>query len=190
MPDAIDLGVLAEWAGVPVEEIRDLNPELRRATTPLGKHDLKVPVGTAPMVEARLATADPSVFARTQFQWHTVKKGETLSSIARQAGVRAANLASANGITTRATKVQVGQQLMIPRAATSPTLTRRTSRRLRSGPDGRRRLDVSRQARATTYRVKQAGTRSTASPASSRRRSTRSSTSTSCRPTSSSSGID
>ena len=33
VPDAIDLGVLAEWAGVPVEQIRDLNPELRRATS-------------------------------------------------------------------------------------------------------------------------------------------------------------
>jgi membrane-bound lytic murein transglycosylase D len=122
VPDAIDLGVVAEWAGVPVAEIRDLNPELRRATTPLGKHELKVPVGTGPTIEARLAAADPSIFARSQFQWHTVKKGETLSSVARVAGVRAANLASANGLTTNA-KIQVGEQLMIPRAATSPTLT-------------------------------------------------------------------
>jgi membrane-bound lytic murein transglycosylase D len=121
VPDAIDLGVIAEWAGVPVEQLRDLNPELRRATTPLGRHELKVPVGTAPTIEAKLGTADPSVFARSQFQWHTVKRGESLSSIARQAGVRTANLASANGIATGAT-VQVGQQLMIPRATASPTL--------------------------------------------------------------------
>jgi membrane-bound lytic murein transglycosylase D len=121
VPDAIDLGVISEWAGVPVEQLRDLNPELRRATTPLGRHDLKVPVGTAPTIEARLATADPSVFARSQFQWHTVKRGESLSSIARQAGVRTANLASANGLASGA-QVQVGQQLMIPRATASPTL--------------------------------------------------------------------
>ena len=121
VPDAIDLGVVAEWAGVPVEQLRDLNPELRRSTTPLGRHELKVPVGTAATIEARLATADPSVFARSQFQWHTVKRGESLFSIARQAGVRTANLASANGIATGA-PVQVGQQLMIPRATASPTL--------------------------------------------------------------------
>jgi len=106
---------------VPVEQLRDLNPELRRSTTPLGRHELKVPVGTAATIEARLATADPSVFARSQFQWHTVKRGESLFSIARQAGVRTANLASANGIATGA-PVQVGQQLMIPRATASPTL--------------------------------------------------------------------
>jgi membrane-bound lytic murein transglycosylase D len=121
VPDAIDLGVVAEWAGVPVEQLRDLNPELRRATTPLGRHDLKVPVGTAATIEARLATADPSVFARSQFQWHTVKRGESLSTIARQAGVRTANLASANDIAL-GTTVQVGQQLMIPRATASPAL--------------------------------------------------------------------
>ena len=122
VPDAIDLGVISEWAGVPVEQLRDLNPELRRATTPLGRNDLKVPVGTAATIEARLATADPSVFARSQFQWHTVKRGESLSSIARQAGVRTANLASANGI-VMGTPVQVGQQLMIPRATATASST-------------------------------------------------------------------
>lgn len=121
VPDAIDLGVLAEWGGVPVEQIRDLNPELRRATTPLGPHELKVPVGTAATIEAKLATADPSVFARSQFLWHTVKRGETLSSIARQAGVRASNLASANSLTASA-RLLVGQQLMIPRATPTPAL--------------------------------------------------------------------
>jgi membrane-bound lytic murein transglycosylase D len=158
VPDAIDLGVIAEWAGVPVEQIRDLNPELRRATTPLGKHDLKVPVGTAPMIEGRLATADPSVFARSQFQWHTVKKGESLSSIARQAGVRTANLASANGVTTAA-KVQVGQQLMIPRApaATPAAATRKaapTSTTSSAAPAAAPPTSTSAATGATTYRVK------------------------------------
>jgi membrane-bound lytic murein transglycosylase D len=153
VPDAIDLGVLAEWAGVPVEQIRDLNPDLRRATTPLGKSDLKVPVGTGATIEAKLATADSSIFARSQFQWHTVKKGETLSTIARQAGVRAANLASANGVTT-ATKVQVGQQLMIPRATASPALAAHRP----ATPASATSVPSSAAAGSTTYRVKQGDT--------------------------------
>lgn len=157
VPDAIDLGVVAEWAGVPVEQIRDLNPELRRATTPLGSHELKVPVGTAATVEARLATADPSVFARSQFQWHTVKRGESLSSIARQAGVRTANLASANGIASSA-KVQVGEQLMIPRATASPTLgAHRPAVASGSAAAGSPSAAASGPA-STTYRVKQGDT--------------------------------
>ena len=153
VPDAIDLGVLAEWAGVPVDQLRDLNPELRRATTPLGKHELRVPMGTAPTIEAKLATADPSVFARSQFQWHTVKKGETLSSIARQSGVRSANLASANGISTK-DKVQVGQQLMIPRATTTPVPP--TPRH--AAPAAAPASAPTSSAAQTTYRVKQGDT--------------------------------
>jgi membrane-bound lytic murein transglycosylase D len=150
VPDAIDLGVLAEWAGVPVDQLRDLNPELRRATTPLGKHELRVPVGTAATIEAKLATADASVFARSQFQWHTVKRGETLSTIARQSGVRTANLASANGVSTK-DKVQVGQQLMIPRATATqvPSATRHAA----PAP-----TSTSASASSTTYRVKQGDT--------------------------------
>jgi membrane-bound lytic murein transglycosylase D len=158
VPDAIDLGVIAEWAGVPIAQIRDLNPELRRATTPLGKHDLKVPVGTGPMIEARLATADASVFARSQFQWHTVKKGESLSTIARAAGVKTAILASANGITSSA-KVQVGQQLMIPRAASSPTITARKPASANATPAAPPAgASTPAPSGPTTYRVKQGDT--------------------------------
>lgn len=152
VPDAIDLGVLAEWAGVPVDQLRDLNPELRRATTPLGKHDLKVPMGTAATIEAKLASADPSVFARSQFQWHTVKKGETLSSIARQSGVRTATLASANGVSTK-DKVQVGQQLMIPRATVTPVPATR-----HAAPTAAQASTPTSTSTSTTYRVKQGDT--------------------------------
>src|SRR5439155_10009840 len=51
VPDALSLGVVAEWLSLPVERIQELNPELRRGMTPLGKHDLKVPVGAAATVE-------------------------------------------------------------------------------------------------------------------------------------------
>ena len=111
VPDALDLRVVAEWTGVPVEQIRDLNPELRRGTTPLGKHDLKVPLGTAATVEAMLASADPSVFAPR----HVVKKGETLTSIAREFKISVRDLAAANGLKTTS-KVSDGRALLVPSA--------------------------------------------------------------------------
>src|SRR4030095_4980674 len=47
LPVAVDLRRVAEWAGTSVEAIQDLNPELRRWTTPMGTTDyeLKVPEG-------------------------------------------------------------------------------------------------------------------------------------------------
>ncbi len=46
---AVDIRRVAEWAGAPVQDIQDLNPELRRWTTPIRatEYELKVPMGSA-----------------------------------------------------------------------------------------------------------------------------------------------
>jgi len=121
VPDALDLRTVAEWTETSIEEIRDLNPELRRTITPVGKHDLKVPVGMAPIVEAKLAEAGPATFAR--FERYSAKRGETMVTIARKFKVTTADLASANGLTTRS-RLKVGQSLMIPRAVSAALASR------------------------------------------------------------------
>jgi membrane-bound lytic murein transglycosylase D len=114
---ATDIRRVAEWAGVPVQAIQELNPELRRWTTPVRATDyeLKVPDGTATLVNARLSEAQPEELA--SLNRHTVKKGETLLSIAKKLKVSRTDLAQANYLSTRA-RVKVGQQLIIPRAPT------------------------------------------------------------------------
>jgi membrane-bound lytic murein transglycosylase D len=117
LPGATDIRRIAEWAGVPVQTIQDLNPELRRWTTPVQATDyeLKVPDGTASLVNAHLVEAQPEELA--SLNRHTVKKGETLLSIAKKLKVSRTDLAEANYLSTRA-RVNVGQQLIIPRAPT------------------------------------------------------------------------
>ncbi|HEX5108004.1 MAG TPA: LysM peptidoglycan-binding domain-containing protein [Vicinamibacterales bacterium] len=114
---AVDLRVLAEWIGTPVQTIQELNPELRRWTTPVRATDyeLKVPAGTADVVRARLLESEPAELA--PLNRHMVKKGETLLSIARQLKVTRSDLAEANYLSSKAT-LKVGQQLIIPRAPT------------------------------------------------------------------------
>jgi membrane-bound lytic murein transglycosylase D len=111
VPDALDLKYIAEWAGVTVREIQALNPELRRTTTPSNAHQIKVPMGTAAAVDAKLASVDPTLFA--VFKFHTVKKGETVSTIAKQYKLTNADLRSANDLRSTS-KVRTGQTLMIP----------------------------------------------------------------------------
>ncbi|MGE0445224.1 MAG: LysM peptidoglycan-binding domain-containing protein [Vicinamibacterales bacterium] len=116
LPAATDIRRIAEWAGVHVQAIQDLNPELRRWTTPVrADYVLKVPAGTASLVDARLDEAQPDELAA--LNRHTVKKGETLTSIARKLRVSRADLAEANYLSIRA-RVTPGQQLVIPRAPT------------------------------------------------------------------------
>jgi membrane-bound lytic murein transglycosylase D len=114
----IDLRKVAEWAGVSVETIQELNPELRRWTTPVRATDyqLNVPEGTGTQVLAALATAEPEELV--SFNRYSVRKGETISTIAKKLKVSRADLAEANYLTTKA-KLGAGQQLIIPRAPTT-----------------------------------------------------------------------
>ena len=114
----IDLRKVAEWAGVSVEVIQNLNPELRRWTTPVRATDyqLNVPEGTGTKILASLATVEPEELV--SFNRYTVKKGETISTIAKKLKVSRTDLAEANYLTTKA-KLGAGEQLIIPREPTT-----------------------------------------------------------------------
>ena len=115
LPQAVDLRRVAEWIDTPVDTIQELNPELRRWTTPVRakNYALRVPAATAEIVRARLTETNPADLA--PLRWHTVKKGETIATIARKLKVSRADLAEANYLSVRS-RVKTGQQLIIPRA--------------------------------------------------------------------------
>jgi membrane-bound lytic murein transglycosylase D len=113
-PKAIDLRRVAEWTGRSIDEIQALNPELRRWTTPVkAEYELKVPSGTASLFNERLASASPNELVA--LTWYTVKKGETIATIARKLRVSRTDLAEANQLSTRS-RIRPGQALVIPRA--------------------------------------------------------------------------
>jgi len=115
LPVAVDLRRIAEWIGSPVQTLQNLNPELLRWTTPVRAKDyeLKVPEGTSDMVRQQLAQSEATDLA--SLNWHTVRKGETLQTIARKLNVNRTDLAEANYLSVKA-RVTAGQQLIIPRA--------------------------------------------------------------------------
>jgi membrane-bound lytic murein transglycosylase D len=123
VPAAVDLRRIAEWAGTPADEIQQLNPELRRWTTPIrGKsYELKVPAGTAERIRERLSAANPREL--NALQWHTVKRGESLATIARKLRVSRADLAEANYLSATS-KVAAGQKLLVPRMPSAAVLAR------------------------------------------------------------------
>jgi membrane-bound lytic murein transglycosylase D len=116
LPRATDLRRVAEWVGIPVQELQELNPELRRWTTPvrMDEYQLKVPMGMAEAVRARLEEAPDDL---ASLNYLTVKKGETLATIARRLKVSRTDLAEANYLKTSA-RLATGQQLVIPRPPT------------------------------------------------------------------------
>ena len=112
----VDLRRIAEWADTTIDEIQALNPELRRWTTPVrgGAYLLKVPAGAAERVTAQLADATATELA--SLNWYTVKKGDTLATIAKKLRVSRADLAEANFLKTSA-RVATGHKLVVPREA-------------------------------------------------------------------------
>jgi membrane-bound lytic murein transglycosylase D len=122
----VDLRRVAEWAGVPVQVIQDLNPELRRWTTPVraADYELKVPAGTSDLVLAGMSSAAPDDLVA--FNHHTVKKGETIATIAKKLKVSRTDLAEANYLSAKA-RLEPGQELIIPLAPTT-LLAARTER--------------------------------------------------------------
>ena len=126
VPPALDLRRVAEWAGVPIDDIQTLNPEFRRWTTPVkkGEYTIKVPQGTADKVRDGLAAAEPSQLNAMQF--HTVKRGETLATIAKKLRVNRTDLAEANYLRTTS-RVTAGTRLIIPRMPSAALLARASS---------------------------------------------------------------
>jgi peptidoglycan lytic transglycosylase D len=141
----VDVRRVAEWTGTSAEAIQQLNPELRRWTTPVRGTDyqLKVPAGTAEELRQRLAETPEA--ERGALNWHTARRGETLLTIARKLHVSRTDLAEANYLSVRA-RVRAGQKLIIPR----PPATLMAADPDRPAPDGVPEPDVERVSLVAT----------------------------------------
>lgn len=114
VPGAVDLGYLATISGTDLETLQDMNPELTQLSTPPDYPDgypLKIPKGSLEQFAAQMQNIPES--ARRTFLVHEVRKGETLSRIAKKYGVTVYDLADANNISTKS-KLYVGVPLRIP----------------------------------------------------------------------------
>jgi membrane-bound lytic murein transglycosylase D len=133
---AYDLRVVAECAGEPVETLRALNPELRRLATPADRsYDLRVPPGRGEPL--RQCLADLPADKKVAYRKHVVRRGQTLSSIARANGVSAQAIAEANLIVPQ--RLRPGTELVIPVPANKARVV--TARReAKPTSDGRERV--------------------------------------------------
>jgi len=110
--DMTGLDVIAELAGATLAELRELNPHFLRLATPPGRSVVRLPAGTMEKVGAGYATLPAS--KRVRYGEHFVRRGETLSGIARRYRVSVADLRSVNPSARRSSMIRVGQRLVIP----------------------------------------------------------------------------
>lgn len=114
VPGATPLSVVARAAGVDEEELQDLNAHLVRGMTPPGRETaVRLPPGRRQAFLASFERVREEV--RLASVVHEVRRGETLTHIARRYGTSVSALQSANGgLNPR--RLQAGQELVVPGA--------------------------------------------------------------------------
>jgi membrane-bound lytic murein transglycosylase D len=154
IPDAAPLALIAGAAGVGEAELVDLNPELRRATTPPRPYQLKIPAGAA----ATFASNWPSVKSQVKvaiFEGHVVQRGETLSGLAVRYGVTVEGIIALNP-RVNPRLLRPGTELVIPRVATRAAGPAPAPVKAATAPPAAPTvaLEASAEHRAATWRVK------------------------------------
>ena len=98
VPGGTDLAAVARLLEVPVEAIRDWNPELRRFCTPPNRerYDLRLSVDAARVAEERMEEIRTQ--AKITFLQHNVRKGETLQALADRYKTTVPVLKELNGL--------------------------------------------------------------------------------------------
>ena len=118
VPQGMQLATVAALAGVSLDTLRELNPELsRKQTPPGGSYNLKFPIGTSQrFMDARYR--DPKIVdvKRGKPDVHVVRLRETMGSIARRYGISATALARWNDLDERA-RLRPGDRLRLTAAA-------------------------------------------------------------------------
>ncbi len=95
---SIDLRLVSDLVGVPVDELQALNPSLLRMDTPPDEpFDLHLPAGTATLFEQRVALIPEDT--RRSWRYHMLTASDTVESVARAYHVTAESLRTANDLT-------------------------------------------------------------------------------------------
>lgn len=113
------LKVIARCAGVSESEIKALNPQLLRGSTPPGEYDVRVPVGTALEAQRRLSGVGPK--DRHGFRSYRLRRGDTLERVARRFKVDPQDLLDANRLPASA--FRPGRSVLIPPPGEAPAVS-------------------------------------------------------------------
>jgi len=107
------LTTLASALGMDASELVTLNPELRHDSTPDYEYSLRVPAGQEEKALLAAANLPKWIPPEAQYTWHTVRKGETLSTIAARNRTSVSAIVRLNNLRSKH-YLRIGQRLKIP----------------------------------------------------------------------------
>ncbi len=111
---SVDLRLVSDIVGAPVDEVEALNPSvLGMETPPEASFDLHLPAGTATLFTQRIAAIPEA--KRNAWRYHHVAAEDTLASVAREHNISIAELAGANQLRLN-DSLQGVEGLVVPQA--------------------------------------------------------------------------
>jgi membrane-bound lytic murein transglycosylase D len=152
VPEVTDLRLIAQACEVPLDEIRELNPELSRWCTPpnFPDYEIKIPFGKKELFSKNFENLYTG--ERFQFKTHLVKKGDTFSNIARLYRVDIEPILEMNRLNKRS-RLAVGMNLLIPLPKDQVPKPDRTAKKKSGGTD-----HGSKPVETMTYTIKKGDT--------------------------------
>jgi membrane-bound lytic murein transglycosylase D len=110
--ESTDLRLIASCANCAYQDIKELNPEIKRWVTPphYPGYTLRIPFGTKETFLANFAAVPPE--QKIKWERHEVRKGETLSSLAKQYNTSLEAIRDINGL--KKNRIAPGKHLLIP----------------------------------------------------------------------------
>ncbi len=110
--ESTDLRLIARCADCTYQDVKELNPEIKRWVTPphYARYTLRIPAGKKEIFLANYAAIPPE--QKIKWERHEVRKGETLSSLAKQFNTNPEAIRDINGL--RKNRIAPGKHLLIP----------------------------------------------------------------------------
>lgn len=113
----IRLTDIAKEISINADELRALNPELRHDILPPETYRLKIPAQKSDLFLAKLDKIQTAYTAPQLLGYHKIRRGETLSSIAKRYGTTVNAIARANNI-SRTHRIIAGKVIKVPNSGT------------------------------------------------------------------------
>ena len=135
VPHPVSLVKLAQGAGIPIEEMKALNPMYKGEYVPVYEGEglsLRVPVGSLQLAQAVLGDSQMKKPKTVYYHWYRARRGDSLSRIARKHRTTVRRIQRENNMGRR-TFIRAGQRLKIPSQWKKKSAQRRVAAKAAGG---------------------------------------------------------
>lgn len=133
-PEQIDTKLIAELAGISLEEFNALNPSYNRPVVASkgGEHSLLLPIPATERFQTNLTSYDKPLIS---WQTYQAKRGERMADIAKKFNMKVSKLRSVNSL-PKLEKLHSAQLVLVPAKKSSPSkinVARLTRQKIQNG---------------------------------------------------------